>query len=357
MTDRAGRLLALLADAGVDALMVTDLVNVRYLTGYTGSNGLALVGPDTRVFITDFRYVQQSAEEVDPSFERRRAPQDLLAAVAEALPAGPLRLGFEDAHVSVRRHVELRERLPEGVELMPAGSLVEALREVKEPDEIENVRLATSIADGAFERVIANGLVGRTEREVALALEREMLDAGASGPGFETIVAAGAQGALPHAQRRDVEIGRGDMVVVDWGAVIGGYHSDCTRTVAAGPPDGETRQIYELVLEAQLAGLAAVRAGADTRAVDATARAVIEAAGQGENFGHGLGHGVGLNIHEGPRLSQRGNGRLEAGNVVTVEPGVYLPGRFGIRIEDLVLVTAQGCEIITGVSKELTVTD
>jgi Xaa-Pro aminopeptidase len=357
MKARAGRLLALLADAGIDVMLVTDLVNVRYMTGYTGSNGVALVGPKTRVFITDFRYVQQSAEEVHPSFERRRAPQDLLAAVREALPTGAVGLGFEDAHLSVRQHAELRERLPGSVELVPAGSLVEELRAVKEPEEIDAMRLAASIADEAFERVIAAGLLGRTEREVAFALEREMLEGGASGPSFDTIVAAGAQGARPHAQRRDVEIRRGDMVVIDWGAMVGGYCSDCTRTVAAGRPDGETTEIYELVLEAQLAGLAAVRAGVETRAVDSTARAVIEAAGQGEHFGHGLGHGVGLDIHEGPRLSQRADGRLEAGNVVTVEPGVYLPGRFGVRIEDLVVVTAQGCEILTGVSKELIVTD
>jgi Xaa-Pro aminopeptidase len=356
MRARSERLLSLLEPAGIDVMMVTDLINVRYLTGYTGSNGVALVGPHTRVFITDFRYVQQAAEEVNPSFERRRAPTDLLAAVPAALPVGPLRLGFEDAHLSVRQHTELRERLPEQIELVAAGSPVEQLRMVKEPEEIETMRLATSIADEAFGRVIGAGLIGRTEREVALALEREMLEAGAAAPGFDTIVAAGAQGARPHAQRRDVPIRRGDMVVVDWGALVEGYCSDCTRTVAAGSADEEAREIYELVLEAQLAGLEAIHAGAPTREVDSTARAVIEAAGQGENFGHGLGHGVGLDIHEGPRLSQRADGVLEAGNVVTVEPGVYLPGRFGVRIEDLVVVTASGCEILTGISKELIVT-
>jgi Xaa-Pro aminopeptidase len=357
MRARTERLLSLLEPAGIDVMMVTDLVNVRYLTGYTGSNGLALVGPRTRAFITDFRYVQQSAEEVHPSFERRRAPTELLAAVPEALPVGPLRLGFEDAELSVRQHTELRERLPDQVELVAAGSLVEQLRMVKEPEEIDTMRLATSIADQAFERVIGAGLVGRTEREVALTLEREMLDGGAAGPAFETIVAAGPHGARPHAQPRDVAIGSGDMVVIDWGALVAGYYSDCTRTVAAGSADADAREIYELVLEAQLAGLEAIHAGAATRQVDSTARAVIEAAGQGENFGHGLGHGVGLDIHEGPRLSQRADGALKAGNVVTVEPGVYLPGRFGVRIEDLVVVTGEGCEILTGVTKELIVTD
>jgi Xaa-Pro aminopeptidase len=357
MKGRSERLLRLLADGGIDVMLVTNLINVRYLTGYTGSNGLALVGPRTRAFITDFRYVQQAAEEIHASFERRRAPQDLLAAVTEALPIGNVRLGFEDFDMTVRQHAELRERLPERVELVPAGTPVEQLRAVKEPAEIETMQRATTIADEAFQAVVGAGLLGRTEREVAVTLEREMVQRGAHGPSFSSIVAAGAQGARPHAQRRDVEIRRGDMVVIDWGALVDGYCSDCTRTVAAGRPDGETQEIYELVLEAQLAGLEAVRAGADTREVDSTARAVIEAAGQGDNFGHGLGHGVGLDIHEGPRLSQRADGKLEVGNVVTVEPGVYLPGRFGVRIEDLVAVTADGCEILTGISKELIVTD
>ncbi len=357
MKVRSERLLALLDEAGIDVMLITDLLNVRYLTGYTGSSGLALVGASTRVFITDFRYVQQSAEEVHVSFERRRASHELLAEVSEALPIGELKLGFEDANLTVRQHAELRERLPERVELVAGGSPIETLRAVKEPDEIAAMRLAASIADEAFEAVLGAGLIGRTEREVAVALEREMVERGASSPSFGSIVAAGPQGAHPHAQRRDVEIRRGDMVVIDWGALVHGYCSDCTRTVAAGRPDGEAEEIYELVLEAQLAGVEAIRAGAAAREVDSTARAVIEAAGQGDYFGHGLGHGVGLDIHEAPRLSQRAEDALEEGNVVTVEPGVYLPGRFGVRIEDLVAVTATGGEILTSVSKELIVTD
>jgi Xaa-Pro aminopeptidase len=354
---RSERLLGLIGEAGIDVMLVTDLLNVRYLTGYTGSNGLALVGPRTRAFITDFRYVQQAAEEVHASFERRRAPTELLAAVAEALPIGELTLGFEDAQLTVRQHADLRERLPERIELVAAGSLVEQLREIKEAEEVATMRIAASVADEAFQAVVGAGLIGRTEREVAVALEREMVQRGASAPSFETIVAAGAHGALPHHRPRDEAIRRGDLVVIDWGALVGGYHSDCTRTVAAGLPDSDSRDIYELVLEAQLAGLEAVTAGASTQGVDSTARAVIEAAGQGDHFGHGLGHGVGLDIHEGPRLSQRANSALEAGNVVTVEPGVYLPGRLGVRIEDLVVVTPDGCEILTSIPKELIVAD
>ena len=188
---------------------------------------------------------------------------------------------------------------------------------------------------------------------MATALEREMRDLGAQRPSFDTIVAAGPHGALPHAQPRDVEIGRGELVVIDWGAELDGYCSDCTRTVATGDLDEPALQAYDLVREAQLAGLNAVKAGVGGRDADSVARAVIDGAGHGEHFGHGLGHGVGLEIHEAPRLSQRSDSLLATGNVVTVEPGVYLPGRFGVRIEDLVVVTEEGCNILTGIPKDL----
>lgn len=356
-TDRADRLAALLPEAGIDVLLVTELVNVRYLTGYSGSNGLALVGRQLRAFITDFRYVEQAADEVEQSFERRQAPLDLLESIGEVLPEGPLRLGFEEAQVSVSEHNRLRGLLPDRVELVAVQGLVERLRAVKEPEEIARIREAAKLADAALEELIAEGLIGRTEREVALALAVKMYQHGASRPSFEAIVAAGPHGALPHASPREVEIGRGQLVVIDWGAELDGYCSDCTRTLAAGEPGAQEREIYGLVLEAQLAGLHAVRAGAGGREVDSAARELIVAAGQGEHFGHGLGHGVGLAIHEAPRLSQRSEAVLEAGNVVTVEPGVYLPGRFGVRIEDLVVVTEDGPEIMSSLSKELTSTD
>jgi len=356
-TDRAQRLSDLLPTAGIDALLVSALVNVRYMTGYTGSNGLALVGPQTRVFVTDFRYVEQAEQEVGDTYDRRRGQQELLEAIPEALPAGELRLGFDDAHVTVRDHAKLRELLPERVQLVPAAGLVERLREVKEPEEIERIRVATALADEALQRILAEGLAGRTERQVVMALERAMADRGATRPSFDSIVAAGPHGALPHATPRDVEIPRGELVVIDWGAEVDGYCSDCTRTVATGEPGDEARQVYELVLEAQRAGVEAVRAGAGGREVDAVARLVIEAGGHGEHFGHGLGHGVGIEVHEAPRLSKRSEDELRAGNVVTVEPGVYLPGRFGVRIEDLVVVGEDGPEILTSLDKELLVVD
>lgn len=357
MRGRAERLADAVDEAGLDVLLITDLVNVGYVTGYSGSNGIALVGPRTRTFVTDFRYVEQAEVEVHSSFQRLRASLDLLDAVDGALPEGQLRLGFEDSHMSVRQHARLRELLPDRVELVGADGIVEGLRAVKEPEEIERIRAASALADAAFERLIRDGLVGRTEREVAIALEADMRDRGAQRPSFETIVAAGPHGALPHAQPREVEIKAGQLVVIDWGAELDGYCSDCTRTVATGDPGEEARQAYELVLEAQLAGLGAVRAGEDARAVDAVARAVIADAGQGERFGHGLGHGVGLAVHEGPRLSQRSDDGLVAGNVVTVEPGVYVPGEFGVRIEDLVVVTDDGCDILTSIPKHLMTTD
>jgi Xaa-Pro aminopeptidase len=354
-TDRAQRLVPLLAEADVDLVLVTDLVNVRYLTGYTGSNGLAVVGPHTRAFITDFRYLQQSAEEVDPSFDRRLASLELSDVIAEVLPEGPLRLGFEETSVSVHRHRELREKLPDRAELVAVEGLVERLRAVKEPDEVSRIREAAALADAAFSELIEDGLIGRTERELAFSLTATMHRHGAKRPSFEPIVATGPHSALPHASPRDVAVQKGELVLIDWGAELDGYCSDCTRTLAAGTPGMAEREVYALVLEAQLAGLQAVRAGAEACAVDSAARDPIAAADHGDQFGHGLGHGVGLAIHEGPRLSQRSDAVLSAGNIVTVEPGVYLPDHFGVRIEDLVAVTDDGCEILSSVSKELTV--
>ncbi len=357
MSARCERLTELLEPAGVDLLLVSELVNVRYLSGYTGSNGLALIGPGIRSFVTDFRYVEQAAAQVDPSFERVRAPQDLIEALAELLPEGQLRLGFDDRHTSVHGYGRLREQLGERVELVAAGGLVERLRAVKEPGEIESLNAATELADSAFQSLVQGGLVGRTERELALALEQEMRRLGADAPSFDSIVAAGPEGALPHAQPSARAVARGELVVIDWGARLGGYCSDCTRTVAAGEPGEQARGVYELVLAAQLVGVQAVRAGAAGREVDAQARTVIADGGHGERFGHGLGHGVGLEVHEAPRLAQSSQDTLVAGNVVTVEPGVYLPGAFGVRIEDLLVVQDDGARILTSIPKDLIITD
>lgn len=361
MSDRTTRLVERLTETGVDFMIVSDLDNVRYLTGYTGSNGLALVGAQRRDFLTDFRYTEQAAEEVASSYDRHTVSLDLLEAIVDLLHSvnggAPPRLGFEDEHMTVKAHQRLGEKIGGAAELVGVSGLVEDLRRVKDREEIARIAEATELADAALRRIVGEGLEGKTERDVALALEQDMRRRGASRASFDTIVAAGPNAALPHAKPRDVEIRRGDLVVIDWGAVLDGYCSDCTRTFAVGEPSAEAREVYDLVLEAQMAGLHAVRAGASGRAVDETARAIIGGAGHGDHFGHGLGHGVGIEVHEAPRLSQRSRDDLQAGNIVTVEPGVYLPGRFGVRIEDLVAVTEEGCDVLTSLSKELTVVE
>jgi len=347
---RADRVAARLQERELDLLLVTGPHNLRYVTGFTGTNGIAVVGTGVRRLETDFRYVERARAEVD-GFDLQQAPQDLRAALGEGWPPGPLRLGFDDADVSVRRHRELGEVLPERVELVPAGGVVEAERAVKEPAELDAIRAAAALVDALYGALAEQGLTGRTEHEVAVAAEAELRRLGADGPSFPPIVAAAENGALPHATPRDVAIPPNTLVTLDLGAKLDGYCSDCTRTWATGALDDDLAALHALVLEAQLAGLAAVRPGPEGREVDAVARAIIEAAGHGEHFGHGLGHGVGLEVHEAPRLSRTVRGRLEAGNVVTVEPGVYVPGRGGVRIEDLVVVTADGCEVLSQTSK------
>ncbi|HEX5780661.1 MAG TPA: Xaa-Pro peptidase family protein [Solirubrobacteraceae bacterium] len=339
----------------VDALLITDLVNLRYVTGFTGSNGMAIVGRDVRRFITDFRYVEQAAQQVQ-GFDREEGPQDFVSALKDGWPEGSFRLGFEDQHVSVRRHARLRELLPERVELVSAGGVVESLRAVKEPEEIERIAEATRLADDVYGLLRDQGLVGRTEREVAFALETEMRRRGAE-PSFSSIVASAERGALPHAEPTDEAIARGTLVTLDIGARLDGYCSDGTRTWATGELPDDLAEAYELVRRAQAESLAAVRPGLEGREVDAVARDIIEAAGHGEHFGHGLGHGVGLEVHEGPRLARTAEARLAAGNVVTVEPGVYLPGRGGVRIEDLVVVTEDGQRVLSGTTKDLVTVD
>jgi Xaa-Pro aminopeptidase len=345
-----------LAERKLDALLVTNLVNVRYLTGFTGSSAMAVIGPDVRRFVTDFRYVEQAAAQVD-GFDREQAPQEFLDALSDGWPRGALRLGFEDDHVSVRRHGKLREVLPDGVELVAAGGIVEELRAVKDSEEVERIRAAAALVDEVYGVVRAQGLAGRSERDVALAIEDEMRRRGAEGPSFPSIVASAERGALPHAVPADVPIPRGTLVTLDIGAKLDGYCSDCTRTWATGELPDDLAEAYELVRRAQETALDAVRPGPEGREVDAVARTMIADAGHGEHFGHGLGHGVGLEVHEAPRLARTAEGRLVAGNVVTVEPGVYLPGRGGVRIEDLVVVLEDGRTVLSGTTKDLTLVD
>jgi Xaa-Pro aminopeptidase len=365
-SDRVERLSAELGERGVDALLVGTPINLRYLTGFTGSHGLALLaagggsghreGAGHR-FFTDFRYTLQSAEQLPDAFHREIVTGNLLEAAARSLEGSGGTLGFDEASLTVADHNRLRAALSEDWRLEPCAGAVERLRAVKDAGELERMRGAAQLADEALRGVLEDGLVGRTERDVAIDLELRMRRLGAEAPSFSSIVAAGAHGALPHAEPRAEPIPRDVLVTIDWGALHEGYCSDCTRTYATGEGISEqARETYELVLAAQERGVAAVKAGPTGREVDAVARAVIEGAGEGEHFGHGLGHGVGMEIHEGPRLSRTdGEQPLRAGNVVTVEPGVYLPGRLGVRIEDLLVVLADGQEILNGLDKALTV--
>lgn len=347
---RADRLAEAVAAAGCEMALVGDLVrpgdsvrdamaDVTWLTGYGGSSALTVVGADVRAFVTDFRYVTTAEASVPDSFTVIDGTADMLAAVAGLL-AG--RVAIDPAKTSLKSHGKLLDKVGEGVELVAVADLVTDLRRVKDGAEVEAIAAAAALTDEVYAWIEERGLAGRSEREVALAAEQRMRELGAEGPSFPAIVAAGANGALPHAVPGERAIDRGEYVVIDMGAIVDGYCSDCTRTLVDGDPDPAQREVYELVLAAQQAALAAIAAGADGRAVDAVARELISEGGYGEQFGHGLGHGVGIEVHEPPRLSMRSEDTLLAGDVVTVEPGIYVPGAFGVRIEDLVLVTDAG---------------
>jgi Xaa-Pro aminopeptidase len=355
LSERVARVRERLAREGLDALLVEAPASLRYLTGFSGSNGLSLIG-ERALFLTDFRYDEQSALEVDHEFERIVVSQDLVGELAQWVAPG--KLGYDDSATTVARLGTLSAAVGARVELTAAAGIVDDLRVVKDEVEIERIAAAAELVDGIYEWLAQRGFAGRTEREVAVELEHEMRLRGASAPSFRSIVASGAHAALPHAAPREVVIERGTLVLVDIGAVLDGYCSDCTRTFAVGEPSAQAREVYELVLAAQLRGLAALRAGRRGVEVDAQARAVIAQAGYGERYGHGLGHGVGLEIHERPRLSYQGSEEvLQVGSVVTVEPGVYLPGLLGVRIEDLTVVTDTEPRRLSKFTKDLVVVD
>jgi Xaa-Pro aminopeptidase len=346
-------------------MLVTDLVNVRYLSGFTGSNGALLVFADDRgaVLATDGRYRTQAAEQApDLEIAIERAVGRHLA--GRAADEGVGKLGFESNVVTVDGFDALTGELGErngATELVRAAGTVEALREVKDAGELALLRLACEAADAALTDLVSRGGLrpGRTEREVSRELESLMLDHGADAISFETIVAAGPNSAIPHHRPTDAVLADGDFVKIDFGALVAGYHSDMTRTFVLGKAADWQLEIYQLVADAQRAGREALKPGAGLRDVDAAARQLIADAGYGENFGHGLGHGVGLQIHEAPGIGATSTGTLLAGAVVTVEPGVYLPGRGGVRIEDTLVVpdenTGHTPELLTRFPKELAI--
>ena len=359
---RREALRATAAERGLDAVLVTNLLNVRYLSGFTGSNGALLVrvgGGD--VLATDGRYTTQAgaqAPDVELLIDRTTVP----ALAAEAVRRGAGRIGYESHVVTVDLHAALLGVLADAAgggspELVSVRRAVEAQRSIKDDDEIDALRRACAVADRALAELAAEGALrpGRTELEVGRDLDARMLALGAEAPSFETIVATGANSAIPHHRPDSTELRPGDFLKLDFGATVEGYHSDMTRTLVLGAVADWQREIYGLVAASQAAGRAALAVGADVVAVDRAARDVIAEAGHAEHFTHGLGHGVGLEIHEAPGISQLGAGTLSAGMAVTVEPGVYLPGHGGVRIEDTLVVTADGPELLTLTSKELLV--
>jgi Xaa-Pro aminopeptidase len=328
-----------------EPLLVTAPVNVKYLTGFESTNPALLVEHGRARLFSDFRYAEagKRVEGVEFTVTKR----NLFASLADELTG---RIGFEADAVTYSAFQALEAG---SLELVPRRSVVEALRAVKDDDELDTIRRAGEITSEAFERLAQEQFVGRTEKDLAWTLDSLYHELGADGPAFPTIVAAGANGATPHAHAGEREIPAGTTVVIDSACALGGYASDCTRTFATGDLPEQLAEAYEVTRKAQQAGLDAVRPGVSGREADGAARSVIEGAGFGEAFGHGLGHGLGMLVHEAPRLSQESEDTLEARNVVTVEPGIYLPGLGGIRIEDLVIVGDDGPEILTTSTKEL----
>ena len=367
---RRDRLRATAAQQGLDAVLVTNLLNVRYLTGFTGSNGALLLrtdgsSPGGDLFGTDGRYTTQAGTQV-PDVELLVDRGTVSALAREAVRRKAGRIGFESHDVTVDGLAALERVLGEesggaAPELVGIRRAVEALRAVKDDDEVESLRRACAVADQALAELAAEGALrpGRTELQVGRELDARMLALGAEAPSFETIVATGANSAIPHHRPDATELRSGDFLKLDFGATVDGYHSDMTRTVVLGGAGGGAaawqREIYALVAASQAAGRAALAVGADVVAVDAASREVIAAAGHADHFPPGLGHGVGLEIHEAPGIGPLGAGTLAAGMAVTVEPGVYLPGHGGVRIEDTLVVTDDAPELLTLTSKELLV--
>lgn len=356
---RLDRLRATFDRAACDALLVTNLTNVRYLTGFTGSAALLLVRADGALLLTDGRYRTQAAEQLAAAGARADISIGNVAEQQSALvraASGLGRLGLEAGHATWGQQRAYASSFGAAVELVPTGDIVEQLRRMKDVGELARIEAAADIADRSLAAVKGHLADLPTERELGLELDFTMRRLGASDVSFETIVAAGPNGAKPHARPSDRRIEPGELIVLDFGALVDGYHSDMTRTVCVGEPgSSRLQEIVDVVAESQAAGVAAVRAGVPARAVDDVCRSVITDAGYGDFFVHGTGHGVGLDIHEYPLLNQLATANLDAGFVVTVEPGVYLPGEGGVRIEDSVVVTADGCRPLTNAPKDLVI--
>lgn len=355
MNQRLNALRKTMRREGISAFAVTNRKNLHYLTGFTGSAGACLILPRSAVFITDFRYRSQAAKQVPPEFRRAEHSSPVQGIAIELKKTRAKALGFEETHVVHGVFRQMR-KLIKGVRLKPVSGLVEGLRLCKDTGEVRKLRRGAKVNAEALGEVAASIRPGRKESDVALDLETAMRRRGASGPAFDSIVASGPRSALPHGIASSRKLKTGDLITIDFGAVMSGYHADTTRVFSLGKPSPKGEKIYNIVLEAQMTALEAVRPGVSCGDVDKAARDVISGYGYGEAFGHGTGHGVGLDIHEAPRLGPGVMEELRPGMVVTVEPGIYLPRWGGVRIEDMVLVTERGKEVLTrSITKELVV--
>jgi Xaa-Pro aminopeptidase len=342
---------SLLAELKLDALLVTNLHNVRYLTGFTGSNGAVLLSQGDAVLFTDPRYTVQSQQQVNCRVRIAKGP--LPAAVLQEMDrAGIKRAGFETDNVTVTQFESLKKGLPARAQLEPVSGLIERLRMVKDAAEVERIRASVITNSRALEMALKHFRVGMKETELAAEIDYRNRKLGAEAPSFDTIVAAGERSALPHAHPGPAKIGPG-ILLIDMGAFRDGYASDMTRMAHVGPATPKYKRAYRAVLEAQLAAIDAVKPGVTTNAVDRAARSTLKRHGLEREFVHSTGHGLGLEIHEPPRIGRKDKTKLEAGMAITIEPGIYIEGWGGIRIEDTVLVTANGCEILTPTSKTL----
>lgn len=350
---RRSRLASLFDREQLDCLLVEHLPNVRYLSGFSGSTGSLLLTRDSGWFICDSRYTLQARSEV-ADLEIVEHGQRYGAVQALQREQKWQRIGFEAAHTVVTTQQELVRQLPDCT-LVPVGADLDAIRDCKDQHELLALEEVAALASASFQAVIPLIRPGVTEAQVALELEFEMRRRGAEGRAFDFIVASGERGAMPHGRASDKPLAQGELVTIDFGAVLHGYHSDETVTVAVGRPDKRQREIYDLVLTAHDRAIAAVRPGMSCRELDAVARDYLQSMGFGDNFGHGLGHGVGLEIHEKPTLSPRSDAVLSPGMVVTIEPGVYIPGWGGVRIEDMIVITDEGCRVLTTLPKTLMV--
>jgi len=351
---RRQKLVHHLKSTGADALLVTNFTNVTYLTGFTGDDSFLLVGKDKSILISDGRYTTQIGQEC-PDLEVfiRTQKQTILTATPEVLKAAKVRkIGFESTSITVAELDKIKDGM-KGQEFVPVAGAVEELRQIKDADEIAEIRVAIRQAEKGFEVLRAELRGEQTELEVAHDLEHSMRRFGAKRASFPPIIAVGERAALPHARPTEVRISADNFVLVDWGAdARSGYKSDLTRVLFTGKISPKLEKVYRVVLKSQLAGIAAIRPGVKCCDVDAAARKVVEAAGYGKYFNHGLGHGIGLDIHEGARFNAVTDTELKPGMVMTVEPGIYLEGWGGVRIEDDILVTKTGCEVLTSTPKD-----